>query len=63
MRTRLRRTQALTARTYEAVHDWPGGPGSRPRSRRLSLAYQQARPLISIPIPTYNASLVSASGR
>ena len=58
MRTRLRRTQALTARTYEAVHDWPAALARAREADGYHLAYLKARPLISIPIPTYNASRI-----
>ncbi len=58
MRTRLRRTQALTARTYEAVHDWPGALARAREADGYQRAYQEAVPLISIPIPTYNASRI-----
>jgi hypothetical protein len=54
LRTRLRRTQGLTARTYEAVHDWPAALAAARAEPVYERAYQEVQPLVSIPIPTYN---------
>jgi hypothetical protein len=55
VRTRLRRTQALTARTYEALQRWPDQLAAARESDLYARAYQHPEPLISIPIPTYHA--------
>jgi hypothetical protein len=55
MRTRLRRTQALTARAYEAALDWPGLLAAARASADYDAAYEDPDPLISIPIPTYHS--------
>lgn len=55
LRTRLRRTQALTARGYEALQRWPEQLAEARESERYALAYEHPEPLISIPIPTYHA--------
>lgn len=55
LRTRLRRTQALTARTYELLHDWPALLTAARNEEAYALAYEEAVPLVSIPIPTFNS--------
>ena len=55
LRTRLRRTQALTARTYEAIHDWPGLLAAARADPGFEEAYTDPDPLVSIPIPTYHS--------
>jgi glycosyltransferase involved in cell wall biosynthesis len=54
-RTRTRRTQALTARAYEALQGWPELLAAARADRGYERAYETARPLISIPIPTYHS--------
>jgi hypothetical protein len=53
--TRLRRTQALAARAYEAVHDWPGRLAAARAGADYELAYSDPDPLISIAISTYHS--------
>jgi Glycosyl transferase family 2 len=53
--TRIRRTQALTARSYEALQGWPALLDSARREATYPLAYEELEPLISIPIPTRNS--------
>jgi hypothetical protein len=55
LRTRLRRTQALTARTYEALQGWPAELAAAREGAHYARAYEGPRPLISIPIPTYHS--------
>ena len=55
LRTRVRRAQALTARTYEALHDWPRLLAEARSAEDYELAFTDPRPLISIPIPTYHS--------
>jgi Glycosyl transferase family 2 len=55
MQTRVRRAQALIARTYEALQGWPELLAAARRSERYEAAYTDRDPLISIPIPTYNS--------
>jgi hypothetical protein len=55
LRTRLRRTQALTARTYEAVHGWPEQLAGARQHPDYELAYSDAEPLITVPISTYHS--------
>jgi hypothetical protein len=55
MVVRLRRTQALTARVYEHLHDWPALLKEARAHASYRLAYEHAEPLISIPIPTYRS--------
>ena len=55
LRTRLRRTQALTARSYEAIHDWPGRLAAARADPEFEAAYTDPDPLVSIPIPTYHS--------
>ena len=55
LRTRLRRTQALSARTYELLHDWPALLTAARSEETYTLAYEEAVPLVSIPIPTFNS--------
>jgi hypothetical protein len=54
-RIRLRRTQALTARVYERLHDWPSRLADARRLDSYERAYRDREPLISIPIPTYHS--------
>jgi hypothetical protein len=56
LRTRLRRTQALSARSYEALQGWPALLDDARRKPTYSLAYEELEPLISIPIPTFNST-------
>lgn len=53
--TRVRRAQALSARAYEAAQNWPALLDAARREPAYALAYGEAEPLISIPIPTYNS--------
>jgi glycosyltransferase involved in cell wall biosynthesis len=53
--TRLRRTQALTARAYEALQDWPALLQAARTDPGYEVAYQDPDPLISIPIPTFKS--------
>ena len=55
MRTRARRTQALAARTYEALQGWPELLVAARGSDEYELAFTDRDPLISIPIPTYHS--------
>jgi hypothetical protein len=55
LRTRLRRTQGLVARAYEALQGWPALLDDARASERYGEAYTEAEPLISIPIPTYHS--------
>ena len=55
LRTRLRRTQALTARTYEALHGWPDKLTVARQHPEYELAYSEAEPLISVAISTYHS--------
>jgi hypothetical protein len=55
LRTRLRRTQALTARVYEALHDWPALLALARAEPAYAGAYTDPDPLVSIPIPTYHS--------
>jgi glycosyltransferase involved in cell wall biosynthesis len=55
LRTRLRRTQALTARVYEQLHAWPELLADARERAGYELAYSEPQPLISIPIPTYHS--------
>jgi hypothetical protein len=55
VRTRLRRTQALSARTYEALAGWPAQLEQARVSAAYARAYEDPEPLISIPIPTYRS--------
>lgn len=54
-RTRLRRTQALTARAYEAIHDWPGLLAAARHAPEYEHPYTEAEPLISIAVSTYHS--------
>jgi Glycosyl transferase family 2 len=56
LRTRTRRTQALTARTYEALHDWPALLRAARRTPEYEPAFEEREPLVSIPIPTFNSA-------
>ncbi len=55
LRTRLRRTQALTARVYEHLHDWPALLAAARAQDGYEAAYLDPEPLVSIPIPTYHS--------
>lgn len=55
LRTRTRRVQALTARTYEAVGDWPSLLAAARGARGYEAAFEEREPLVSIPIPTFNS--------
>lgn len=55
LRTRVRRAQALTARTYEAVHGWPQLLADARAAEDYELAFTDPEPLVSIPIPTYHS--------
>jgi hypothetical protein len=55
LQTRGRRSQALIARTYERVHDWPGLLAAARETPRYAAAYEQREPLISIAISTYHS--------
>jgi hypothetical protein len=55
LHTRLRRTQALTARAYEAIQGWPQLLERARQADDYALAYSEREPLISIPIPTYRS--------
>jgi hypothetical protein len=55
VRTRTRRTQALTARAYEAQQGWPALLAAARAGADYETAYTEADPLISIPIPTYHS--------
>ncbi len=54
-RTRARRTQALTARTYETLQGWPERLERARAAESYEIAYEEPSPLISIPIPTYHS--------
>src|SRR5438105_3928783 len=53
--TRLRRTQALSARVYELMHGWPELLVAAREDPSYDLAYDDSAPLISIPIPTFHS--------
>jgi hypothetical protein len=55
VRTRMRRTQALTARAYEALQDWPDLLAAARSGADYELPYSDPEPLVSIPIPTYHS--------
>jgi hypothetical protein len=55
IRTRMRRTQALTARAYEAVHDWSGQLAAARSAPDYELPYEDPDPLISIAMSTYHS--------
>lgn len=55
VRTRGRRTQALTARTYEALQGWPDLLFAARQADEYELAFTDPNPLVSIPIPTYHS--------
>jgi hypothetical protein len=55
MLTRLRRTQALTARTYEAQQGWTALLAAARAGVGYDAPYEDRDPLISIPIPTFNS--------
>jgi hypothetical protein len=53
--TRVRRTQALSARTYEALARWPALIEQARAAADYELAFSDPDPLVSIPIPTYHS--------
>jgi Glycosyl transferase family 2 len=55
LRTRARRTQALTARAYEALQGWPELLRTARAEADYELAFTEPAPLVSIPIPTYHS--------
>jgi hypothetical protein len=55
MRTRVRRTQALTARAYESLQGWPELLARARVGDDYERAYIDPDPLVSIPIPTYHS--------
>jgi Glycosyl transferase family 2 len=55
LQSRVRRSQALLARTYERLHDWPSLLAAARETPRYAASYEQPEPLISIPIPTYHS--------
>ena len=55
MRTRLRRTQALAARAYEGLQDWPGQLAAARRNPDYERAYSEPEPLISVAMSTYHS--------
>jgi Glycosyl transferase family 2 len=55
LRTRVRRAQALTARAYEALQGWPELLATARAMEDYDLAFTDAEPLVSIPIPTYHS--------
>jgi hypothetical protein len=55
LRTRLRRTQGLTARAYEALQGWPAQLAAARAAPRYEDAWIDDVPLVSIPIPTYHS--------
>ncbi len=55
VRTRARRTQALVARTYERLENWPELLATARAQPEYELAYTEPDPLVSIPIPTYHS--------
>ena len=55
VRTRVRRTQALTARAYEALQRWPELIAAARADASYELAYTDSEPLVSVPIPTYHS--------
>lgn len=55
LRTRTRRVQALTARTYETLRDWPALLAKAREAPDYELAFTEREPLVSIPIPTFNS--------
>ncbi len=55
LRTRLRRTQALAARVYEAQQRWPELLEAARSEPGYERAYEEPDPLVSIAIPTYHS--------
>jgi len=55
MITRLRRTQALAARAYEAAQRWPEKLAAARAHEDYELPYADPEPLISVPVPTYHS--------
>jgi hypothetical protein len=55
MRTRLRRTQGLVARTYEAIHDWPRQLAAAREHPEYERSYSEPEPLISVVMSTYHS--------
>lgn len=54
-RTRVRRSQALTARTYEALQRWPELLADARAAPGYDLPYTDPDPLVSVPIPTFHS--------
>jgi hypothetical protein len=55
LRTRLRRTQALTARVYEAQHRWPELLEAARADPGYELPYTESEPLVSVTVTTYHS--------
>ena len=55
VRTRTRRTQALVARTYEALQGWPEALERARGAEDYEEPYTERFPLVSIPIPTFHS--------
>jgi hypothetical protein len=55
LRTRLRRTQGLAARAYEAVQGWPDRLAAVRQHPDYELAYSEREPLISVVLSTYHS--------
>jgi Glycosyl transferase family 2 len=55
MRTRLRRTQALAARAYERLQDWPSQLAAARRHPDYEHAYTDPEPLITVAMSTYHS--------
>ncbi len=55
LRTRLRRTQALTARAYEALQDWPQQLDRARAGDAYERAYTEPEPLVTVAISTYHS--------
>lgn len=55
LRTRLRRTQALTARVYETLQGWSPQLADARRDPAYELAYEDPDPLITVAVTTYHS--------
>jgi hypothetical protein len=55
VRTRTRRTQALTARAYEALQGWPALLAAAREQEAYDRAYEDPDPLVSVAISTYHS--------
>jgi hypothetical protein len=55
LRTRLRRTQALTARAYEAQQQWPALLGAARAEPSYARAYEEPEPLVTVAVSTYHS--------